>query len=239
VADAHLRQQFNDAMSDGYTALDKNRFDSARSAFRKAAQLQPGSAEAAGALQEVDASETADRLARLKRQGEQYEKQEGWQDAVTAYEKARSIDPNVTFAGDGLNRSGGRARLDKQFRAAIDEPERLADEKVARATEALLAQARKITPRGAVLKDQIAQLEGLLARANKPIAVTLYSDMETEVILYKVARLGRFQQHQLELRPGTYTAVGQRNGFRDVRREFTVSHNAQAAPVTISCTEPI
>jgi hypothetical protein len=63
--------------------------------------------------------------------------------------------------------------------------------------------------------------------------------MQTEVILYKVARLGRFRQQQLELRPGTYTAVGQRDGYRDVRREFTVSHGRDVDPVTISCTEPI
>ena len=79
----------------------------------------------------------------------------------------------------------------------------------------------------------------LLALANTPIAVTLLSDMETEVILYKVARLGRFQEHRLELRPGKYTAVGQRLGYRDVRQEFTVSHESGVAPVTVACTEPI
>jgi hypothetical protein len=158
---------------------------------------------------------------------------------VEAYEKAREIDANVLFAADGLDRSGGRARLDKQFRAAIKEPERLSDQQVARTTEAMLEQARKIQPRGPVLADQITQLERLLALANTPIAVTLLSDMETEVILYKVARLGRFQEQRLELRPGKYTAVGQRLGYRDVRQEFTVSHESGVAPVTVACTEPI
>jgi tetratricopeptide (TPR) repeat protein len=73
VAAAHLEQRFNDAMSDGYIALDESRFNNARTAFRAAAKLQPGSAEAASALQEVDAAETAYRLAALKRQGEQHE----------------------------------------------------------------------------------------------------------------------------------------------------------------------
>jgi tetratricopeptide (TPR) repeat protein len=239
VAQAHVRQQFNSAMSEGYAALDDGRFDRARASFRRAAKLQPGSAEAGSALLEVDTAETAYRLATLKQRGAAFEQDERWQEAVDAYEKAREIDSNVLFAAEGMDRSGGRARLDKQFRAAIKEPERLSDQQVARATEAMLDQARKVQPRGPVLADQITQLERLLALANTPIAVTLLSDMETEVILYKVARLGRFQQHRLELRPGKYTAVGQRVGYRDVRREFTVSHEGGVTPVTVACTEPI
>ena len=239
VSDAHQQQQFNDAMTEGYSTLDAGRFDSARAAFRRAGQLQPGSGEAASALQEVEAAETAHRLARLKRSGRQHEQEERWQEAVTAYEQAQKIDTSVLFASDGLQRSRSRARLDRQFRDAIEEPGRLSDEKVARAMEALLAQARTISPRGPVLGQQIERLEQLLALANTPIKVTLRSDMATEVLVYKVARLGRCDQRELSLWPGTYTAVGQRNGYRDVRREFTIAHNSEPAPVIIACTEPI
>jgi hypothetical protein len=54
-----------------------------------------------------------------------------------------------------------------------------------------------------------------------------------------VKRLGRFGQRELTLRPGSYTAVGTRNGYRDVRLSFTINHNSAPAPVTIACTEPI
>lgn len=239
ISDAYRQQQFNDAMTEGYSALDAGRFDGARVAFRKASQLQPGSGEAASALQEVEAAETAHRLASLKRSGRQHEQEERWQEAVSAYEQAQKIDASVLFASDGLQRSRGRARLDRQFRDAIEEPGRLSDDKVARAMEALLAQARTISPRGPVLGGQIERLEQLLALANTPITVTLRSDMATEVIVYKVARLGQFDQRELSLRPGTYTAVGQRNGYRDVRREFTITHDREPAPITIACTEPI
>jgi tetratricopeptide (TPR) repeat protein len=239
VAAAHLEQRFNDAMSDGYAALDENRFDSARKSFRAAAKLQPGSDEAASALQEVDAAETAYRLSSLKRQGEKYQQGEQWQQAVETYEKARKIDASVLFASEGLKRSQPRARLDKQFRIALDEPGRLSDVAVAEATEKLLEQARRITPRGPVLDQQIRELQVLLQQANTPVTVTLRSDMETEVIVYKVARLGRFQQRELTLRPGVYTAVGSRVGYRDVRQEIVVVHNAVPSPITIACVEKI
>lgn len=239
VSDAYLEQRFNDAMSDGYAALDAGKFDAARKSFRAASGLQSGSSEAASALQEVAAAETAYRLSTLKQRGRRLEQQEKWQDAVDTYNQALKIDKNVLFASEGLGRSTARARLDKQFRTALNEPERLSDKAVASATEQLMRQARQIQPRGPVLEQQLSRLERSLQQANTPISVTLRSDKETDVIVYKVARLGRFEQKELSLRPGTYTAVGTRNGYRDVRRSFTINHDSAPPLVTIACTEPI
>ncbi|MEH6634909.1 MAG: hypothetical protein V7700_05285 [Halioglobus sp.] len=239
IAAAYQEQRFNDAMSEGYAALDEGRFDSARKAFRSARQLQEGSSEANSALQEVATAETAYRLASLKQRGDKDEQSENWQEAVSAYEQAQKIDSNVLFAAEGLKRSRARAQLDKQFRATLLQPERLADVAVAESTEQLLRHAQKIQPRGPVLQQQISRIEQLLQQANTTVAVTLRSDEETEVIVYKVKRLGRFAQQELVLRPGTYTAVGTRNGYRDVRQDFTITPGNASVPITIACTEPI
>lgn len=239
VTAAYNDQRFNEAMTEGYAALDANQFDTARKAFRRAAQLQAGSSEASSALQEVETAATAHRLATLQSSGTKDEQAEQWQQAVTAYEKAQKIDPNVLFAREGLARSRDRARLDKQFRAAIEDPQRLSDTAVAGATEKMLQMARKISPRGPVLVSQIDQLEQLLKQANTPIAVTVRSDLETDVVIYKVAKLGKFDQHQLDLRPGNYTAVGSRLGYRDVRVDFAIVAGSKPSPVTIACTEAI
>ena len=116
---------------------------------------------------------------------------------------------------------------------------RLSDAAVAAATEQLLAQARQVAPRGPVLEQQISQLDTALRKANTSVNVTLRSDEKTEVIVYKVARLGSFAQRELTLRPGNYTALGTRAGYRDVRQTFTITADAAPAPVTIVCTEPI
>jgi tetratricopeptide (TPR) repeat protein len=239
VSTAHTIMRFNDAMSEGYFALDERRFDAARGAFNRAAGLTPGSGEAASALMEVEAAKTADRLARLQTQGQSAEGKEQWQNAVDAYEQAIKIDSNIQYAQEGLQRSRIRAKLDRQFSSAIDAPERLADKAVAKATATLLRQAATISPRGSVLRGQIQRLEMLLEQANTPRSLTLRSDGETDVIVYKVVRLGQFQQHDLTLRPGKYTAVGTRNGYRDVRVSFTLTHDGTLPSVTISCTEEI
>ena len=239
VSADHLAQRFNDAMSDGYSALDQGQFNQARKHFNSAAKLQSDSGEAASALQEVATAEQASTLTRLKSSGDRYEQSEQWQQAVEAYEQALKIDSNVAFAGEGLERARFRARLDKQFRTAIAEPQRLSDVAVAEAVEKLLLQARKVDPAGPVLTQQVGQLETLLQQANTPVQVTLVSDGETEVIVYKIARLGRFQQRELTLRPGTYTARGSRNGYRDVLEKFTITHEGLSTPITIACRESI
>jgi tetratricopeptide (TPR) repeat protein len=239
VAAAHTRQRFNAAMSDGYHALDENGFSRARSAFNRAAQLVPGAAETTSALQEVASAETGHRLASLRSSGQAHENKEEWGDAVAAFEQALQVDDSLIFAREGLERSKDRFQLDQQFRTTIDQPDRLSDKKVAEATAILLDKAKTISPRGPVLQQQLSQLESLLQKANTPISIVLRSDMQTDVTLRKVVKLGRFTQHVLTLRPGTYTAVGTRIGYRDVRLTFTVSHDKATPDVVVSCTEQI
>jgi hypothetical protein len=58
-------------------------------------------------------------------------------------------------------------------------------------------------------------------------------------VIYHVGRLGQFRDHHLELRPGSYTAMGSRPGYRDVRIVFTVLPGAAPLSVEIRCGEPI
>ena len=239
VAAAHTLSRFNRAMSDGYNALDEGQFSSARTAFRQAGKLNPGSAEASSALQDLEVAETAWRLRKLQDTGLTQESTEQWQQAVETFEKALAIDANLQFAQQGLKRSRARAQLDKQFKSAIDKPERLFDKTVAQATAGLLRQAAAISPRGPVLEQQLATLEVLLQQAGAQIQLTLRSDGQTEVTLRKVSRLGQFKEKVLTVRPGTYTAIGSRDGYRDIRHTFTLLHDSVAFEVDIVCTEEI
>ena len=69
--------------------------------------------------------------------------------------------------------------------------------------------------------------------------MTLRSDGETEITLYQVGRLGRFDTQRIMLRPGRYTVVGSRPGYRDVRREFEVLAGRPPGPIDVRCQEPI
>jgi hypothetical protein len=61
----------------------------------------------------------------------------------------------------------------------------------------------------------------------------------TSVQIYHVGKLGQFTSQQLELRPGTYTVVGSRPGYRDVRQTLTVKPGAAQATMDIRCEETV
>ena len=239
VTAAHTLQRFNRAMSDGYSALDEGQFSRAKSAFGQAGKLSRGSAEVSSALADLEVAETSWRLSTLQTRGDEQEANEQWQEAVKTFEKALAIDSSLVFVQQGLKRSRARAQLDKQFNAAIEQPARLSDKAVAEATARLIRQAGSISPRGPVLEKQLAILETLLEQAGAEIQLTLRSDGQTQVTLRRVSRLGAFQQKALTLRPGTYTVIGSRDGYRDVRRTFTLNHDSVAFDVEIVCTQEI
>lgn len=67
----------------------------------------------------------------------------------------------------------------------------------------------------------------------------LTSDNATEVTLYRVGRLGRFQERAVTLTPGTYTLVGSRPGYRDVRVELVVAPDSEPPRIFIACEERV
>ena len=87
--------------------------------------------------------------------------------------------------------------------------------------------------------QQPQQFEKLLETMGQPVLVILESDGQTEVAVYQVGRLGTFVRHELELRPGTYTVVGQLKGYRDVRLKLVVKPGHQPPPLPVRCEERI
>ncbi len=69
--------------------------------------------------------------------------------------------------------------------------------------------------------------------------MVVQSDNATEVVIYRVGRLGRFNRRELQLRPGRYTAIGSRPGYRDVRKVFEIPAGTEQATLRIRCEEII
>ncbi len=235
---ALTRAQFTEAMSAGYGALSSQRFADAEAAFRTAAKLMPAAPEPGVALTELAQARTQATLIALREQGSQAESEERWADAVAHYENALEIDALMLFATDGIERAKPRAALDTQLDNIPKERDRLVDRRILAKAEASLAEAKAIANPGPRLQSQIAAAQETITYAKTPLAVSISSDGATDVTLLRVRRLGTLTQETLSLRPGTYTAVGIRDGFRDVRVTFDVRPNQDNA-VTVRCVEAI
>ena len=232
-------RDFSKAMSLGYAALQQGAFDNATRSFRHAERLKPGSSLAKDALVQTDNQRSQTRINDFLAKGQAEEQQEAWQAASDWYQKALAIDDSVVTARIGQIRADARHKLDQQLTAAIAKPERLMNQAVYGRTRQLYRDAVAMTDGGPKHQRQVAALGQMLKDALLDVQVELQSDNLTQVTLYKVGKLGQFTTKQLALKPGRYTVVGTRDGYRDVRREFTVKARERAPAIVIQCRDKV
>jgi len=185
-----------------------------------------------------DRQAEAHALARHRESGRALEEAEDWRGALAEYEAALTIDPFVAFAVEGKTRATARARSRGGARLPRGEPQRLATEAVAREAEALLDRARDVEASGPRHRAQVACPREGSGRGRVPVAVVLESDGLTEIVLSRLGRVGTLTPDR-RAASGTYTAVGSRRGYRDVRRQFTVAPGGPAPVVSVRCEEAI
>ncbi len=231
--------QFAAAMSQGLAQLADGKLSLARASFDRARALRPGAAEVNDALAQVSQAELRNGIALHREQAEKAERAERWGDAVTEYEAALKLDPTLEFARAGRDRAVPRAALASQLDALVNQPDRLLSAKVRDQGRGLLAQASKIEPQGPVLRRQIDAVSAGLASFEAPVRIALESDNQTQVVIHRVGELGAFDHREIDLAPGTYTVMGTRVGYRDVRREITVLPGKAPSPVIVRCEDRI
>lgn len=236
---AASRDAYQLQMARGYAAMARGDLAAARDAFEAAARQRPGDADAKAALAQLESEQRLGRVAALQAEARAHEAGERWSEAVKSYEAALAIDPNLVSVQQGVARSRDRLDLDTRLRKELGNADRFNDDAVLASARALLERARRVANPGPALLRQAAELDRLLQAAVRPVRVTFESDNLTEVVIYKVGRLGAFSTTTLELRPGAYVAVGSRQGYRDVRRAFRVPADGAAVPVVVRCEEPI
>lgn len=164
---------------------------------------------------------------------------EQWQQALATYNKILAVAPEALFAVNGRAETAKRFKLDSALNDTISRPHRLQDEQQRTAAIQLLDYARQLSPKGPRLESQIDTLEILITRAGTAVAVILESDNQTDISIYHIGRIGRFFSKQINLRPGSYTVVGSKIGYRDVRKTIEIGPEKAVNRFIIRCEEPI
>jgi tetratricopeptide (TPR) repeat protein len=226
------------AAGEGFAALGAGRLPEARAAFERARALRPDGSEALDGLRRV-ATETQSRtFAGTRAQAEDFESQERWQDALSAYRGMLRRDRSLAFAQQGKARAEARLQLDESLQDVLDHPERLSSPSVRDEATQLLQTATAEPSPGPVLNSQIARLSVLLPGADLPVHVSLVSDSQTQVAIEGVGSFGSFSQREVELKPGHYTVTGTRDGYREVHQDITIAPGTDNQTITVSCDEP-
>jgi hypothetical protein len=231
--------EFDRRMSAGFARLGEEDFTTAKTEFTAALALRPNSQEAADGLAQAEQSAKLEEISLIEVRALAFERRELWEQAIALYDGVLATDETLLFAQTGLERAEARAGLDAKLRHLIDNPTLLFGDTVLADARKLVDEAKSVPDAGPRLTEQIATLSRLVELAATPIAVVLESDQLTNVTLYRIGVLGVFASKQVDLRPGTYTVVGSRDGYRDVRQTFTVRPGRDLPAISVVCVEPI
>jgi tetratricopeptide (TPR) repeat protein len=227
------------AMSRGLAAMAAGRLQEARSAFGQARSIRPGSREVADALAQLERGQRAEGLQGLTETALAAEQAERWEDARLAWSEALAIEPTLAPAREGLDRAVLRAQLDAQLDGLLSSPVRLTTETGRATARSTLVSVGEALPPKQLLAGKAQRLAAMIEAAETPVSLLLISDGFTEVVIYRVGRMGAFQSRQVKLLPGRYAVVGTRAGYRDVRKEVEIPFGSLPNPVIVRCEEPI
>jgi hypothetical protein len=227
------------AAGEGFAALGAGRLDEARAAFTRARALRPNGAEALEGLRRVDSASGERGYSALRARAEEAELDERWEDALNAYNQALRQDRTLAFAQEGKARVTEHMKLEDSLQALIDRPDRLSSPEVRSEAVSLLRTAQELPAPGPSLRVQTARLSAMLPEYDKAVHLSLLSDSLTQVAIPSVGTFGSFSRRDIELKPGHYTVIGTREGYRDVRRDITVSPGEPNQTVNVSCYERI
>jgi tetratricopeptide (TPR) repeat protein len=166
-------------------------------------------------------------------------------EARAAFARALHIDDRGLEARAGIERvnaavrSRGLAQL-RSRAAALEAQERwgeaLEDYAAALRLDPSLTFAQQGKARTA---ERLALASRLPPQSDRTVPLELVSDNETQVEIQQIGSFGTFSRREIDLKPGTYTLIGTRAGYRAVRRDVTVAPGQDVQTVSVRCEEPI
>lgn len=239
VTAAIAARDYRQAVSDALGRLEKRDFKGAQAAIGRAGKIKPNAPEVKEISGRIRTETQAAALDALRHRAAAFESQEKWSDALSLYDAALKIDKSAGFAARGRDRAQTFVTFHNAMDAYLAEPVRLQSPGPLAHAKTLLTESDRLGDAGKILNDKAKRLRSLISQAEAPISVVIESDRVTDVTVYRIGRLGTFDSRRIELKPGSYTAVGIRPGYRDVRVEFKVAPTSRSETIDVRCTDPI
>lgn len=233
------QNEFTRLMSQGNAALIKRQYGDARAAFTRAQKLLPSSSKPKQGIAAIEQAIRNEKLSALTVEAQHFEDNQDWDNAAKSYQHMLKLSPNSTTAQQGLERSQQREEILTQLGGHIENKMRLGSDKVANQAKRLLQEIAILNNPGSKIETGATTLKELIQLASQPISITLQSDNQTDIAIFRVGKFGKLEQRKVELKTGKYTIVGSRPGFRDVRKVLTVTADMPSKNIQIRCEEKI
>ena len=242
-------EQFKKTIGQLIVALDKNNLKKAQLLFSQAQSIYPQDPVLAELQQRLKQQKKSAVVTKNLKQAEYYQNNEQWNKALKAYNTVLKTDPNSSHALLNIERVKKYIKINQSLDRIIQSPDRLQEDKVLDNSRAILTSVKDqlkhknslLYPlsRTPLLKQKLIKTENIIQSASKIINVQLISDNKTDVVIYKVGKFGRFENREIKLRPGLYTIVGSRDGFKDYRKKIRITPDNNNVSIVIVSKEQI
>ncbi len=232
-------QQFERLMGKAMEAVHNGQIHKAEALLMDAKRIFPNRPALIELKGKIEAAKDASRLRRLLEKAQRAMDEEEWEKAASLFKKALLIEPGSVTARDGLKSALKLSKLMEKLKRIDKDPFLLGNLAFKKKIKKLIAASISNPDCGPKTRDIIGRARTTLELFDTPKEVHLYSDGKTDVIIYRVGRLGRFHSRLIKLRPGVYTVLGRRPGFRDERAELKVSPFEANTTLTLTCRQRI
>ena len=236
------QKQFQTSMTLGFAALAEESYESAISAFERAARIDPTASAARDGLEQVRQAQLRQQIKGFFDEAQQAEAAGNWRNAQTAYETARTLAPNLSDLTVRIEAMDTRIELAEALTQILADPARLLADAEFKNARDLAITISQLPPPVGDLQARLPILTRMLSHARRELTLTLTSDALTTVTvlrLGKAGRLGQITQTKLTLFPGRYVVTGSRTGYKDVRHELTLTGETLNHALNVVCDEPI
>jgi len=239
VSSRLTQYEFTRLINQGYASLKKRQYGDARTAFTTAQKLAPNSDKPKQGIASIEQAIRSEKLSALTAEAQHFEDAQDWGNATKSYQQMLALSSNFPTAQQGLERSRQRESILSKLNEHINRKLRLGSSQVANEAKQLLKEISSINNPGSKIEQSAITLNELIQLANQPISITLQSDNQTDIAIFKIGKLGKFDQRKIELKTGKYTIVGSRAGFRDIRNILSVASDMSSKIISVHCDEPI
>jgi len=234
---SYLEQQFQDLLSNGYSFMSEADFENANLSFQDAKTIYPQSLDVLQAIEVLELNQRLAEISLIQKKATIATTNEMWDLAKGLYEEILALDPNIIEIKKNLQIVNERINLDSNLMLHISSAEKLNDDQLYNQAITILNKAQGVENKGPKLEQQINDLSRVLEFASIPLETIFISDDMTQITIYKFGEFGSFYEKTVPLRPGKYTAIGTRPGYRDVILKFRVEKVGQQ--FMIQCKEMI
>jgi hypothetical protein len=230
---------FNSLMTKGYQALNQEDSKNALIFFGEALQIGIDVEIVESAYVQAEQLKIAQKISKGLLDGERYLFDEQWDLAISSFDDALALNPSLSLLIEGREEALQRKLFDEKMKFYIDNPMILLDEGVLAEVKQSLEQADSFYFSEVSLMPEIIEtLKDVYQVMTQPIQIKVLSDTLTDVVIIRKADYGKFDFITINLAPGHYIATGIRNGYRDVRINFSVIPGKELA-IEVVCTEKI